>query len=217
MIKAVIFDMDGVLVDSEPFWRRAMIKGFTGAGMDFTEEHCRTTTGMRLDEVIHHWHKKQPWEHKSTQQVEEDVITHLCELLLENGKAMPGVTEVLSFLSSGPYKVGLATSSCNRLIDTIMHKLQVKDFFHAIESAEHLPYGKPHPQVFLNCAVALNIQPEHCLVIEDSVNGVIAAKAARMKVIAIPEPENRHNPRFSLADITLNSLEELTESLLCNV
>ncbi len=214
MIKAVIFDMDGVLVDSEPFWRRSMIKGFNEAGLAFTEEDCRKTTGLRIDEVIDHWHRLHPWPHKSKKQVEDDVLSHLCQLLDEHAAALPGVEESLQLFSSLSYKVGLATSSPHRIINSIMKRLNIRENFQSIVSAEELQFGKPHPQVYLHCAQLLGIAPEHCLAIEDSVNGVIAAKAARMKVIAVPEPEYIHNPKFSIADITLSSLQELDEAIL---
>ena len=74
-----------------------------------------------------------------------------------------------------------------------------------------MPYGKPHPMVYLTCAEKLNINPLHCLVIEDSVNGIIAGKAAQMKVVAIPEDINKNNPKFSIADYNIESLLELTK------
>lgn len=214
MIEAVIFDMDGVLVDSEPFWRIAMIKGFQEVGIDFTDEHCKTTTGMRFDEVVKHWHQVSPWENKSVVEVEQGVVDHLCELIREQGKPMPGALEALVHFKGEGKKVGLATSSYHRLVDVILEKLDAHHHFHAVESAEHLEYGKPHPQVFLNCAKALGVKPQHCLVIEDSVNGVISAKAARMKVLAVPEPADFDNPKFAIADLKLRSLKELNSLVL---
>jgi mannitol-1-/sugar-/sorbitol-6-/2-deoxyglucose-6-phosphatase len=209
VIEAVIFDMDGVLVDSEPFWRVAMIKGFREVGIDFTDEHCKTTTGMRFDEVVRYWHQRSPWEHKTVREVEQGVLDHLCELINEKGKPMPGALEAISHFKKEGRKIGLATSSYHRLVNVILEKLEARHHFHAVESAEHLEYGKPHPQVFLNCAAALGVKPERCLVIEDSVNGVVSAKAARMKVIAIPDPADFHNPKFALADLKLASLNEI--------
>jgi HAD superfamily hydrolase (TIGR01509 family) len=214
VIEAVIFDMDGVLVDSEPFWRTAMIKGFREVGIDFTDEHCKSTTGMRFDEVVKHWHHRSPWSNKTTTEVEQGVLDHLCELITEQGMPMPGVLEAISQFKNEGRKIGLATSSYNRLVDVILARLEARHHFHAIESAEHLEFGKPHPQVFLNCAAALGVKPERCLVIEDSVNGVISAKAARMKVIAVPDPSDFHNPKFAIADLKLNSLKELNSAIL---
>jgi len=92
--------------------------------------------------------------------------------------------------------------------------LGIAHFFDAIHSAEHLPYGKPHPQVFLDCAKDLGIPPNECLVIEDSLNGVIAAKAAKMYCIAIPDIEHRTDKRFVLADSNLLSLKEINQETI---
>ena len=94
---------------------------------------------------------------------------------------------------------------------TVLKKLDLTNTFHAALSAEHMPYGKPHPQVFLDCAGELIVAPQNCLVIEDSLNGVIAAKAAQMKVIAVPDDEHNHLKGFAVADHTLKNMHETLE------
>lgn len=214
MLKAVIFDMDGVLVVSEPMWRIVMIKGFRSVGLDFTEADCRKTTGMRLDEVVKYWYKKNPWEGKSAYELHDEIIEDLCVMIMEKGVPIEGAVEAVEFFKSHNLKIGLASSSNNKLINTVIKKLGIVKHFEAVHSAEYLPYGKPHPQVFLECARSLQVQPEECLVIEDSVNGVIAAKAASMKVIAVPDTEHANDKRFVIADVQLNSLNEITEDIL---
>jgi sugar-phosphatase len=214
MLKAVIFDMDGVLVDSEPYWRASMIKGFKTVDLILTEADCRKTTGMRLDEVIAFWKKKKPWSNKTNLQLHDEIIADLCKTIEEKGSELKGTSEALNFFKSHHFKIGLASSSNNLLINTVVKKLGILSFFNAIHSAEHLPYGKPHPQVFLNCAEALGVKPEECLVIEDSLNGVIAAKAAKMFSIAIPDEEHRNDKRFNIADCCINSLSDINEKTL---
>ncbi len=214
MLKAVIFDMDGVLVDSEPMWRIVMVKGFRSVGLDFTEADCRKTTGMRLDEVVKYWHKKHNWEGKSVYEVHDEIIDDLCLMIEEKGVPMSGAVEAVEFFKSHKLKIGLASSSNNKLINTVIKKLGIAKHFDAVHSAEYLPFGKPHPQVFLECATSLEVHPEECLVIEDSVNGVIAAKAAKMKAIAVPDTEHANDKRFVIADIQLNSLNDITEEIL---
>jgi sugar-phosphatase len=214
MLKAVIFDMDGVLVDSEPFWRQSMIKGFKTVGLTISESDCRKTTGMRLDEVISFWKKQKNWTNKSNLQLHDEIISDLCTSIEKYGKELEGTTSALTFFESKKFKIGLASSSNNLLIDTVIKKLGLHHFFNAIHSAEHLPYGKPHPQVFLNCAESLSVHPEECLVIEDSLNGIIAAKAAKMKTIAIPDAEHRNDKRFIIADCFVKSLSEINDELL---
>lgn len=214
MLKAVIFDMDGVLVDSEPFWRQSMIKGFKTVGFTISESDCRKTTGMRLDEVIAYWKKQHNWENKTNTQLHNEIIADLCKTIEVRGKELEGTSKALQFFKSKNYKIGLASSSNNLLINTVIKKLEIQHYFDAIHSAEHLPYGKPHPQVFLNCAASLAVQPEECLVIEDSVNGIIAAKAAKMSAIAIPDAEHSSDKRFVIADYVIESLSNINEKVL---
>ena len=101
------------------------------------------------------------------------------------------------------------SNSCHELSQkrsVSIDSLNIRSYFGALCSAQYLPYGKPHPHIFLNCADALQVLPANCLVIEDSVNGVIAGKAAQMRVAVIPEEENRTNPKFAIADYHLHSL-----------
>lgn len=208
-IKAVIFDMDGVIIDSEPLWRRAMIQSFVEIGIPFTDEHCRVTTGMRFKEVVTYWFTKHHISHIGVDEFDELVINRLCRLIEQEGKQMPGVLESLIFFKEKDLKIGIGTSSNNRIMNTVVDVLSIRTYFDALCSAEHMAYGKPHPEVYLACATKLGTDPLHCLVIEDSVNGIIAGKAAQMKVVAVPEEINKHNSRFSIADYKANSLLEI--------
>lgn len=208
-IHAVIFDMDGVLIDSEPLWRTAMIKGFTGIGIGFTEEDCRKTTGMRFNEVVKHWFSHHEIKNHSSEELHDSVIKHLIDLIYSQGSAMSGAIETLNFFQSNTLPLGLATSSSLNIVDAVMNKIDARNFFKSIVSAENLKYGKPHPEVFLTCAEELKIRPGNCLVIEDSVNGVISAKAAGMKVIAVPDIEHKGDKRFAIADYQLNNLQDI--------
>ena len=111
-------------------------------------------------------------------------------------------------------KVGLASASPLRMLESVLALLGLRDQFDAVSSAEHLPYSKPHPQVYLDAAAKLGIDPLCCVTLEDSVNGMIATKAARMRSIVVPAPENRDDPRWVLADARLASLTELTAAHL---
>lgn len=204
---AFIFDMDGVIIDSEPLWRRAMVKVFNTGGLPVSAEDCAQTTGMRIDEVISIWNKKHPFTDNELQ-VQLDIEEELCALIRTEGKAMPGFMEAVDLIKKENKKIGLATSSSNTLLNCVLGSLNVHDFFHHAQSAQDLKYGKPHPEVFLLSAQALGVPTNRCVVFEDSVNGIISAKAAGMKVIGVPEAHNRDNPRFSIADLILHSLEE---------
>ncbi len=208
-IKAVIFDMDGVLIDSEPLWRIAMIQGFNGIGIDFTDEDCRKTTGMRFKEVVEHWFNHHNITHSTPIQLNDAVHSCLIDLIHEKGEAMKGALELLDHLRKKGFPIGLATSSNHILIEAVLKKTQTTLYFNDITSAEFLQFGKPHPEVFLKCAANLNIPPENCLVIEDSVNGVKAGKAAGMTVIAVPDKEHWNDERFQIADHKLNNLSDV--------
>lgn len=213
---AVIFDMDGVIIDSEPLWRKAMIRGFTDFGVEFTEDDCRKTTGMRLNEVIKYWNKLHPEKLKDQQLVNHSIINYLINLINQEGKAMPGLMELLEFIKSNGIKIGLSTSSDHILIDTILNKLEITHYFNEVISAQHLKYGKPHPEVFLSCAEKLEIHPMDCMVIEDSINGIISGKAAQMHVIAIPDPEHINNVKFNIADGVVGHLTEVKDFIILN-
>lgn len=212
MLKAFIFDMDGVIIDSEPLWRRAMVKVFNTDGLPVSEVDCAQTTGMRIDEVIKIWNKKHPFTNDELK-VQQNIEDELCELIRNEGRPMPGFMSMIELLREENKKIALATSSSRKLIDCVLDTMRVREHFLHTQSAEGLLYGKPHPEVFLLSAQALNVAPNQCVVIEDSVNGIISAKAAGMKVIGVPEEKNHGNPKFSIADVVIHSLEEFDLAL----
>jgi len=208
--EAVIFDMDGVLVNSEPLWRKAMIKGFSEFGIYLTEEDCLKTQGTRFKEVVEHWKNIHPIQ-ASAEEIEARVTELLLNLIHSEAKPMPYIPETLVFCRSKGLKIGLATSSDTVLMNAVVDALEIRHEFQALVSAEFMPYGKPHPEVFLNCAQKLGVRASKCLVIEDSVNGIVAAKASQMQVIAVPDPDHRHQRQFALADYNCHTFQEALE------
>jgi len=209
-VKALIFDMDGVLIDSEHLWRKAMVMGFNEAGIPFTEADCRKTTGMRFKEVVEIWlahHQKELGHAK----LEKSVLDILIELISTEGKAIDGAMDIYYFGLEKKLKIGLATSSPQILVDSVLKKLSLEKSFDVVVSAEKMKYGKPHPEVFLHCARLLGVAPGSCTVIEDSVNGVIAAKAAQMKVFAVPDAEHKHLKQFGAADWQCENMREVLQ------
>ncbi|NSL88218.1 hexitol phosphatase HxpB [Chitinophaga solisilvae] len=206
MINTVIFDMDGLLVDSEPLWGIAMREVFSTVGVTLSPELTHLTTGLRTKEVVSYWHNYFKWDSKSADQVTAEIIDSVTAKIIASGTAMEGLHYILDFFGQRSFKTGLASSSPLRLIEAVLQHLQIRDKFQAVYSAEFEDYGKPHPAVYLACATALNSDPLDCLAFEDSVTGMTAAKAARMKTIVVPEPHNRQDPRYALADMKLDSL-----------
>lgn len=203
---AVIFDMDGVLIDSEPLWKIAMEEVFKSVGCSLTRKDFQKTVGLRLDEVIQYWYEHTGWENATPKEVEEAIVRRMIELLNENGTPLTGVIETLEFLKLKGKKIGLATSSYAVLIDTVLNALSIRQYFDFTHSAENESHGKPHPAVYLTVADQLQIQPKKCLVIEDSLNGIISGKAARMTVVCIPEKSHSPEPKLSLADYQFDDM-----------
>lgn len=210
---AVIFDMDGVLIDSEPLWKIAMEQTFLEVGCNLTREDFASTAGMRIDEVIVYWFNRIGWEGLTAKEVENRIIERMIDLIEQQGKPLEGVVETLRYLKSIGKLVGLGTSSYTVLLAAVLRTLNIQDYFHFVHSAEHEQYGKPHPAVYLTVAEKLGVLPTKCLVIEDSLNGIIAAKAAKMGTVCIPEKGLPINPKLIVADHQFLSMAEMLRSL----
>lgn len=208
MIKAVIFDMDGLLIDSEPFWRKAEIAAFSEVGLTLTDADCRDTMGYRLNEVVELWYARHPWKGKSIADVEAHILWLVSKYIAEEGRPMPGVTEVLAECQKRGLKIAIASSSPIVLINSVVKLLKLEGKFHALHSAQHEEFGKPHPAVFITTARQLGVLPHECLVLEDSFHGVVAALAAKMPVIAVPDSEMIADKRFNSATFTIKSLHD---------
>ncbi len=213
-IEAIIFDMDGVLVNSEPLWRQAMEIEFARVGVELTSERCAETMGFRIDEVVKIWHARTPWEGPSCEAVSDRIVRKVGKLISEKGQLMAGVAKILNHFKMLGLPMAIASSSHLCLIETVVDTLNIRSHFDLLYSAEFETHGKPHPAVFIGTANKIGVAPRKCLVFEDSLHGVIAAKAAGMQVIAIPEPEKREERGFAIAEVQLNSMEEVNAELL---
>lgn len=207
--EAVIFDMDGVLIDSEPLWKIAMEEVFLSVGCPLTRQDFQHTVGLRIDEVISYWYNRVGWDNCSEQEVENRIMNRMVELIHQNGDPLPGVIETIDFLRTNNIKVGLATSSYTVLIKAVLQTLNIESSFDFVHSAENEEFGKPHPAVYLTVAEKLNVSPLKCLVIEDSLNGIISGRAARMKVVCIPEKTHNPEPKLSVADFMYVTMTDL--------
>ncbi|MEJ6520808.1 hexitol phosphatase HxpB [Shewanella bicestrii] len=208
-IQAVIFDMDGVLIDSEPLWQRVEYEVLSALGVPVTIETIQQTTGLRIDQCVDYWYHKAPWADYDNAKVSKAIVDKVAEEILRTGEAMQGVQQAIDYCQAKGLKIGLATSSFYTIIEAVLSKLGLSDKFMAVQSAEGLTYGKPHPEVYLNCAAALGVDPRYCLAIEDSFNGLIAARAANMQTVAIPAPEQRGEAKWVVAHHQADSLLDL--------
>lgn len=213
MIKAVIFDMDGLLIDSEPFWQESEIAIFETVGICLDKVRCLETQGLRSDEMVAYWHRRFPWETPSKKEVEQQILSSIIELVRVRGEQKDGVEHAVNFAKAQGAKVALASSSPYRIINAVVDKFDLRGRLDDIYSADEEEYGKPHPAVYISTAKRLGVEPVECLAVEDSFNGILSAKAAKMKCIAVPEGANRNDPRFAIADARLNSLAEIDSEL----
>jgi sugar-phosphatase len=213
----VIYDMDGVLVNSEPLWQKAEILSFAKVDIHLTEEMCMRTMGLRVDEVARYWFTRFPSDQARAKEIENLILENVISFVRLEGCAMNGVYDSLDFFKKHNLKLALASSSSMRLIEATLDKLEIRHYFSAVHSAEFEEYGKPHPGVYLTTAKKMGVQPNSCIAIEDSINGMIAAKAAKMKCIAIPDPSLNDDKRLGIADIVISSLGEIDQNLLVGI
>ena len=158
-IKGVIYDMDGLIINSEPLWKIAEIESFKEIGIDFTVEMCAQTTGMRLDEVVNFWWEKYKWNNPSKEDIINSIEEKMIHLITKNGKLMPGVLNSLKLLNEVQIPIALASSSSMSLIKTTLNTLKIGNYFKIIHSAENEIAGKPHPAVFLSTASMMKLNP----------------------------------------------------------
>jgi HAD superfamily hydrolase (TIGR01509 family) len=211
--RASIFDMDGLLVDSEPLWHEAEIDVLGGLGVPLVASACRQTKGMFVNEVTRYWHERYPWTGPTTDEVAVEIVDRVMALVVAKGEPKPGVRPAIDLCRAHGLPLAVASSSEYRLIDLVLDHFGWADAFELVHSAEDEPYGKPHPGVFLTAAARLGAAPDRCLVWEDAPAGVLAAKAARMACVAVPETAERDHPAIALADAVLGSLEEADEAM----
>lgn len=206
---AIIFDMDGLMVDSEPIWRKVLIQCFGEVGIILTEADCVKTMGYRLNQVVDYWYTVFNKRNDSKQALEEKIIEQMRLAILHEAEPMPGLMHALELAKRATDKIAIASSSPYVLIEAFVERNKLRHHFQLIYSAQDEQYGKPHPAVFLSAAQQLNVLPQHCIVLEDSLNGMIAARAATMKCIGIPAKNDKGKPEFAIAHILLNDLSEL--------
>jgi mannitol-1-/sugar-/sorbitol-6-/2-deoxyglucose-6-phosphatase len=216
-LNTVLFDMDGLLIDSEPLWDEAATTIFADYNIRLTPQQYATTTGLRTKEFLQWWFTIYKVDEKHLEAAENKIIKLVIDLVHQKGKPMPGVAHILDFFAEHKFKIGVASSSPMMLIDTVVDLLDIRKYVQAFASGANLPYGKPHPQVYLNCAAQLQASPLQCVCFEDSFNGMIAAKAARMKCVIVPEHKNAADKRWQAADLKIASLQNFNGLLLASL
>lgn len=207
-----IFDMDGVIIDSETSWREAQIEELAKYGVNITVKECiQYTMGQRIDDIARIWSERFDVS-VSRDTLKRNILNKVIDTISKEGVAKDGLMELLEFLKHKGYKIGLATSSSFELIDAVLDRLSIRPYFDSVCSADDEAHGKPHPAVYLRVAQKLQAGSGDCIVLEDSVTGMVSAKAAQMMTLVVTESSD--DPRFSLADGVFSSMKEVTQHLL---
>lgn len=206
-LRALIFDMDGVLIDSEPMHFTAFKKFFRTLDIEYTAEQNALYLGRRDSEISAILVEQYGLNLTPLELVakKEEIFQ---DLIQAQATARAGVMETLEEAKRLGIQRAVASSATLPTIKLIVNSLKLNNYFHNLSSGDEVKHGKPAPDVFLLAAERMNTAPEHCLVIEDSEAGVQAAKAAGMKVVAIPCDATKHQTH-ALADMRLDSLSEL--------
>lgn len=212
MIKAVIFDMDGILIDSEPIQMKAINQVTQRWGIRLKDEDFIPMIGRRLSDDFSHLKDTFHIPVDYTEFVKLKNTAYEGLICKEPVGEMPGVSRLLDELEKGGFYRAIASGSSRRDIDLVLKKLQLTGRFDVITSGDEVKSGKPEPEIYLLTADRLKISPGECLVLEDTNFGVRAAKSAGMKCIAIPHPYTQ-NQDFSMADIIIDSMERITISI----
>ena len=213
MIEAVVFDMDGVLIQSEEVWDEVRAEYVRERGGRYDDEVQRALMGMSSVEWSQYLHDVAgvPDEPEA---INDEVVRRMLERYREHLPLIDGAVDAVRRMAAR-YPLGLASSSNRALIDAVLLLAGLTEFFTATVSSEEVAHGKPAPDVYLEAARRLGVDPHRCAAVEDSHGGIRSAKAAGMRVIAIPNPSYPPDDEaLALADVTIRSLDELTPELV---
>lgn len=213
MLQAFIFDMDGVLIDSEPLWQQSGVEVLNQYNIPVNLTDMQTWTGMPAPNIVKNAAEKYAVQ-CDQQQVAQALIDYAVQMIINKRPLMPAVKPTLEFLAQQHIKMAIASASPRYMLEAIVKSCGIAHYFSYISSAVDLEFNKPHPQVYLHACEKLGVEPKYAVGIEDSKVGMIAVKAASMPCIVIPAKEVSQQPYWALADKKLNSLAEINLHLL---
>jgi HAD superfamily hydrolase (TIGR01509 family) len=213
VIEAVVFDMDGVLVQSEEVWDSVRERYVRERGGRYDEEIQRALMGMSSVEWSRYLHEVAGVP-DPPEQINDEVVRRMLDAYREHLPLIPGAVDAVKRIAAR-YPLALASSSNRPLIDTVLEEAGLKDCFRVTVSSEEVERGKPAPDVYVEAARRLGVPPERCTAVEDSHSGIRSAKAAGMRVVAIPNPSYPPDDEaLAQADVVIRSLDELTPELV---
>jgi HAD superfamily hydrolase (TIGR01509 family) len=214
MLRAVIFDMDGVIIDSQPYHFAVEEKIFRKKGIAVSIEESHSFVGMAGDRMWSQVKNKFGLKESIRELMAFDNRIRVNYFAsLENVRPMPGIIELLEELRRNTIKIALASSSSVEVVNVFMSKLGIGHYFQHIISGDFVEKGKPAPDIFIHTAQALQESAADCVVIEDSANGVKAAKLAGMKCIGFKNA-NSGDQDLSLADTVIDDFGKLNVAII---
>jgi HAD superfamily hydrolase (TIGR01509 family) len=241
-VEAVVLDMDGVLIDTEPVWRAAESAVFAGLGISLSESDLLGSTGQPIEELIPSWRQRPPAGGggpgltgpgltgavptgavptgavptdavPTDAEVADLVIDQVIAHVKTEGQPMPGVVAAIALFERCGLRLAIASSSPRRLIDAVCDRLGLGGIDVRCSAMDEAR-GKPAPDVYLTAARRLGVAAATCLAVEDSLNGLASARAAGMRCVAVPDPLLAGDPRYRAADLVLRSLTDLDDAAL---
>ncbi len=212
MIEAVVFDMDGVLIDSEQVWDDVRERLAHERGGRWSERAQRDMMGMSSPEWSRYMHEVIGLP-ESPDEINREVVARMLQRYADGPPWVPGALEAVRRLAA-TFPLGLASSSNREVIDTVLAAGGIPALFEATVSSEEVARGKPAPDVYLEAARLLGVEPARCVAIEDSHNGIRSAKAAGMRCVAVPNPHYPPGDAVAEADAVAGSLDGLTADVL---
>jgi len=216
-VEAVILDMDGLLIDTEPVWRAAQAAVFAGIGVALSERDLIDSTGQPVEELIPIWRRRSPDGDATSPLTDAEVADRIIDRVVAHVKAegepMPGVTAAIALFERFGLRLAIASSSPLRLIDAVCDRLGLARIVVRCSAMDEAR-GKPAPDVYLTAARRLGVAAAGCLALEDSPNGIASARSAGMRCVAVPDPLLADDPRYREADLVLESLTGLDEAAL---
>jgi HAD superfamily hydrolase (TIGR01509 family) len=212
VIEAVVFDLDGLLIDSEQVWDDVRERLARERGGRWSDRAQRDMMGMSSPEWSRYMHEVVGLA-ESPEEINGEVVARMLVRYAEGPPWIPGALEAVRRCAAAS-PLGLASSSNREVIDAVLAAGGIAGCFRATVSSEEVARGKPAPDVYLEVARRLGVDPSQCVAVEDSHSGIRSAKAAGMRCVAVPNPHYPPGEAVEEADVVLGSLDELTPELL---